>query len=114
MEKIDYGKFDLAMSIEVAEHILPEKSEVLVDNIVNASSKYIIFTAASPGQGGEGHINERERDFWIDLFKKRGFEISVRDIWKIRALMNGINCEGSKGAYFDLIRRQIMFFIRTK
>lgn len=113
MEKIDCGKFDLSMSIEVAEHILPEKSENLVDNIVNASRKYVIFTAAKPGQGGEGHINERERDFWIDLFRKRGFEISVRDIWKIRTLMNGINCEGSKGSYFDLIRRQIMFFIRT-
>ena len=52
MEEIDCGKFDCSMSIEVAEHILPEKSDVFVANLVNASKKYILLTAASPGQGG--------------------------------------------------------------
>ena len=107
MESIECGKSDLAMSIEVAEHILPEKSEVLVDNLVNASSKYILFTAAPPGQGGVCHINERERGFWLKLFSDRGFQYSKKDVEAIRAETNKI---ANNSKYFSLIREQILFF----
>jgi len=83
MESIDCGKFDCAMSIEVAEHILPEKSEAFVDNLVNASKKYILLTAAPCGQGGIGHINERPREFWIEQFIKRDFIYLADEVSKI-------------------------------
>jgi hypothetical protein len=33
----------------------------------------VLFSAAPPGQGGEGHINERPYEFWRGLFAARGY-----------------------------------------
>jgi hypothetical protein len=111
MEKIDCGKFDLSMSIEVAEHILPEKSQVLIQNLTDSSNHYILFTAAPPGQGGVCHINERDRIFWIGLLKERGFEFSQKSVDTIRIELNKIPYHGK---YFSLIKKQIMIFRREK
>lgn len=69
--KID-KKFDLAMSLEVAEH-LPEKSaDTFIDTLTNLSDK-VIFSAAIPNQGGQNHINEQWHTYWIEKFESRGF-----------------------------------------
>jgi hypothetical protein len=34
----------------------------------------VLFSAATPGQGGENHINERPLSFWQELFKTRGYD----------------------------------------
>lgn len=73
MEDIDCGQFDCSMSIEVAEHILPEKSCILVKNLTKSATKYIILTAALPGQGGTGHINEQPHSFWIKQIEQFNF-----------------------------------------
>jgi hypothetical protein len=49
-------RFDLATSFEVAEHLDPERSEPLVQELC-ALSDTIAFSAAIPGQSGSGHIN---------------------------------------------------------
>jgi hypothetical protein len=110
MEPIDCGKFDMSMSIEVAEHILPEKSSILIHNLVNASNKYVLFTAAPPGQGGVCHINERDSSFWLGLFKENGFEFSQKDTDVIRMELNKMP---RYSKYFSLIRKQITLFRRT-
>lgn len=71
-------KYDLAICIEVAEHIPTSKSDVLIDNIVNSVSDdgNIFFTAALPGQGGTGHINCQPKSFWIDKFLQRGWGLA--------------------------------------
>jgi 2-polyprenyl-3-methyl-5-hydroxy-6-metoxy-1,4-benzoquinol methylase len=51
-------KFDLAMSLEVAEHLAPANSEAFVDTLTKMAD-IILFSAAVPGQGGAEHINER-------------------------------------------------------
>ena len=109
MEDINCGKFDLSMSIEVAEHILPEKSDVFVSNLVNASNKYILLTAAPPGQGGTGHINEQPKEFWVDKIEAKGFKFSIEDIKKIQASFVNLP---SHSKYTNLIKRQIMFFVK--
>ena len=43
---INCGSYDLAMSIEVAEHILPEESENFIHNLTNSAKKFILLTAA--------------------------------------------------------------------
>lgn len=64
--------FDLAMSLEVAEH-LPEKSASgFVDSLVQLSD-VVLFSAAIPHQGGTYHINEQWPDYWIQRFEKRGY-----------------------------------------
>lgn len=77
MQKIEINSpKDMSMSIEVAEHILPEKSEIFVENLAESSNKYILFSAATPDQTGTGHINCHPISYWTDIFKKYKFAIS--------------------------------------
>ncbi len=69
----DIERCQVSLCIEVAEHIDPEKSEMLIQNITNLTEEYCIFTAAPPGQEGTGHINCQPYEYWIELFKKYGF-----------------------------------------
>lgn len=73
-------KYDLAISLEVAEHIEEKYSDIFVDNLVKASD-YIVFSAAIPGQGGTHHVNEQRQSYWINKFECRGYIVdnSVRN-----------------------------------
>lgn len=69
----DLGRqFDLVQCLEVAEHVPPETSAQLVDNITR-HGKQVLFSAAVPGQGGEDHINEQSYGYWRELFEARGY-----------------------------------------
>ena len=48
--------FDLAYSLEVAEHIHPDFVETYIDNLCLLSDT-VLISAASPGQKGHGHVN---------------------------------------------------------
>ena len=64
--------YDLAICLEVAEHLPPSSSEVLVDSLSRASDR-IVFSAAIPGQGGQNHLNEQWPNYWQEKFAARGF-----------------------------------------
>jgi SAM-dependent methyltransferase len=66
------AKYDLAMSLEVAEHLPPERSESFIAELT-ALAPVVLFSAAIPLQGGTDHINERWQSYWADLFEKHGF-----------------------------------------
>ncbi|MDR1481572.1 MAG: methyltransferase domain-containing protein [Synergistaceae bacterium] len=65
-------KFDLAISLEVAEHIDPSCVEIYIDNITNFSD-VILFSAAIPTQGGDHHVNEQWPSYWIERFRRVGY-----------------------------------------
>lgn len=67
--------FDLSISIEVAEHLVPELGDRLV-NVCCQHAPLVIFTAAPPGQPGQGHINLQPKSYWIDKFAQRGFQFN--------------------------------------
>lgn len=68
--KINYiKKYDLAISLEVAEHLSSDSAAIFVENLVNASD-VILFSAAIPLQGGQNHINEQWVEFWQNEFAK--------------------------------------------
>ena len=70
----DLGRrFDLVQSFEVAEHIDTASSETFADNLANHAERFVLFSAAPPGQGGEYHVNEQPYDFWRNLLAERGF-----------------------------------------
>lgn len=49
-------KFDLVMSMEVAEHIPVHFHRHILQALAQATSKWLLFSAAHPGQAGEGHV----------------------------------------------------------
>ena len=65
-------KYDLAVSLEVAEHLPEEQSDIFVENIVQAAD-IILFSAAIPGQGGDFHVNEQPLSYWQKKFEKHGY-----------------------------------------
>lgn len=76
-------RFDLAMSLEVAEHLPSESARNFVSNITQLSD-VVVFGAAIPGQGGTNHVNERWPSYWAALFREQGFtcfDILRGSIW---------------------------------
>ena len=67
---IDSGQYDCVISLETAEHLEPSGTDQFIKNLVNATGKTLLFTAAPPGQEGMGHINCRPKEFWIEEFSK--------------------------------------------
>jgi SAM-dependent methyltransferase len=65
--------FDVALSMEVAEH-LPETATDHYVDLLTRLSRVVVFTAAPPGQGGDDHVNEQPPSYWISKFERRGFE----------------------------------------
>ncbi len=71
--KINNEKYDLAMSLETGEHLLPETIENFV-RVLSKSADIILFSSAIPNQHGPNHINEQPMSFWIEHFAKYNFE----------------------------------------
>jgi SAM-dependent methyltransferase len=64
--------FDLALCLEVAEHLPGRLSAQLVRGLTDLAS-IVLFSAAVPGQGGTGHVNEQWPEYWRSLFEERDF-----------------------------------------
>jgi len=76
-------RFDLCICLEIAEHLPFRYSKTLVNSLTDLSP-VILFSAAIPLQGGEGHVNEQWPDYWASLFEKKGYVVVdyIRDkIW---------------------------------
>ncbi len=67
-------KYDLALCLEVAEHLPAQNADTLIKTITKSADE-IIFTAATPGQGPRsiGHLNEQAHQYWIKKFQDQGF-----------------------------------------
>lgn len=72
-EPIDLGnRFDLAISLEVAEHLPCGCADQFVENLISLSD-FVLFSAAPPLQGGTNHINEQPIEYWVEKFEQRGY-----------------------------------------
>jgi len=65
-------RYDLAMSLEVAEHLPEELSTSFVTKLTEAAP-IVLFSAAVPGQPGLQHINMQWQDYWRAIFGGRGY-----------------------------------------
>ncbi len=65
-------KYDLAMSLEVAEHLSNSRAAGFIKDLCSLSD-VVLFSAAVPGQEGTLHINEQYPDYWISLFNKNDY-----------------------------------------
>jgi len=61
-------QYDLVMTIEVCEYVPVEYHPHIIHALTQASRKYLLFSAAHPGQPGEGHIGPamKTREQWIN------------------------------------------------
>ena len=66
------GRFDLAICLEVAEHLPPHRADGVVDELCSMSD-VVLFGAAVPGQRGVGHVNEQWQTYWQVRFADRGY-----------------------------------------
>lgn len=83
-------KFDLAICLEVAEHLSESRSVSLIQDICRLAP-VVCFSAAIQNQGGQNHINEQMQSYWHHLFSKNGYQyVEIRphfwdnteiDIW---------------------------------
>lgn len=64
--------FDLALCLEAAEHLPAAVAPQLVRALTEAAP-VVVFSAAVPGQGGEGHVNEQPASYWASLFAAEGY-----------------------------------------
>src|SRR5262249_55182581 len=64
--------FDLAVTLEVAEH-LPERASGRFVRTVVRLAPCVLFSAAIPHQRGFHHLNEQWPDYWADHFRKHGY-----------------------------------------
>lgn len=73
-------RYDLAISLEVAEHLKADCSDTFMETITQAADK-ILFSAAIPEQGGVNHINEQWQSYWIKKFASKGYcvDVSIRN-----------------------------------
>lgn len=65
-------RFDLAVSLETAEHLAPECATTLVASLVGLAPA-VLFSAAVPGQGGTDHRNLQWPRYWSELFADHDF-----------------------------------------
>ena len=66
-------RFDFVQCLEVGEHLPEAFSLTLVQNLTRHGDR-VLFSAATPGQGGENHINEQTHEFWRFLFAEQGYK----------------------------------------
>jgi SAM-dependent methyltransferase len=68
----DVGRFDLALCIEVAEHLSARSAPRLIEGLTRLSD-VVVFTAGRPGEGGLLHVNEQPEPYWRALFERNGY-----------------------------------------
>ncbi len=67
-----HRRFDLVICLEVAEHIAADAAGTVVENCIRHGD-IVLFSAALPGQQGRHHINEQLPEYWVTLFRERGY-----------------------------------------
>ena len=77
-------RFDVAICLEVAEHLPASVADQFVDCLASGPNT-LVFSAATPGQGGENHVNEQPHEYWIEKLRARGFVMDAEMTAAVRA-----------------------------
>ncbi len=79
------GSFDLVWSCEFVEHVEQRYTHNFLGAFA-ASQRYLLLTAAPPGQKGWHHVNCQHREYWIDKLARLAFAPNPELTEKARAL----------------------------
>ncbi|MBT8038337.1 MAG: class I SAM-dependent methyltransferase [Verrucomicrobiae bacterium] len=89
MTSLNGRHFDLALCLEVAEHLPASSAHQLVELLCSLSD-LVLFSAAIPYQGGWNHVNEQWPTYWAEIFSRRGFlcaDILRSEIWNNESIL---------------------------
>ncbi|MAA50597.1 MAG: hypothetical protein CMP83_10535 [Gammaproteobacteria bacterium] len=89
-------KYDLVVSIEVAEHIDRKYHDKLFDFLTKKSKNIIIFSGARLDQPGHGHIACRSEEDWRSEFLKRNKNFDIKNTNNLRNKSNKKNVNHRK------------------
>ena len=67
-----HTKYDLVISLEVAEHLPETSADAFVESLTK-HGQIILFSAAIPEQGGFMHLNEQYPSYWQKKFAQHDF-----------------------------------------
>jgi SAM-dependent methyltransferase len=76
-------RFDLAVSLEVAEHLPAQSAETFIESLARLAP-VVVFSAAAPYQGGTHHLNEQWPAYWAERFAVHGYfpvDCLRRQLW---------------------------------
>lgn len=80
--KNTWGTFDVALCLEVAEHIPEEFLSPFLQNVTQLSDT-LIMSAAPPNQGGHHHVNEQPKRYWVQRLSEVGFHYNRKKTGRI-------------------------------
>jgi SAM-dependent methyltransferase len=87
--------FDLALCIETAEHLPPDRADYLV-GLLAGCAETVFFSAAQPGQGGTLHFNEQLPEYWLAKFREHGFDLHPKYPWLAEQIAANPHCRRVK------------------
>lgn len=92
-------QYDIAICLEVAEHVDAAHAESVVNNVIDSMrfNGVIVWSAAQPGQGGVGHVNCQTPDYWLSKFYARCFRLNER---KTSDLIQHVKAGGNYMGWF--------------
>lgn len=71
---IENKKYDLAVCLEMAEHVSYGRADYIVETLTKASD-VVYFSGATPYSGGMHHVNEQWQTYWTTKFSNKGFVV---------------------------------------
>ncbi len=81
-----WGDFDVALCLEVAEHIPEHLADDFLTNIARFSDR-LILSAAQPNQGGHHHVNEQPKRYWVAKLAQKDFAYNRRETGRIQTAL---------------------------
>jgi SAM-dependent methyltransferase len=85
--------FNMVISIETAEHIEPDYADVFCDTVARhvAPRGLLIFSAAMPGQEGDGHVACMPARYWRKKFDDRGLRWYAEPLYRLCVALSVCN-----------------------
>lgn len=102
-DSIPSDNSECVLCLEVLEHIEERYAESVIKKIADSASSTIIFSAALPGQGGDGHVNCQHKEYWEKIFNTYGW---YRNLEKENSIKEYV----MTGIYMGWFTNNVMIF----